>query len=98
MSQLYLRSRLQTGAFGVLQQCNVITRFIGYWRPRCFAGHNTNWGHLIEIPFILTEEDAEEFLLCDHLEEQVAVDVLDGVLLHLVQEPRQELAFLTRIP
>lgn len=47
---------------------------------------------------MLTEEDTEELLLGDHLEEEVAVDVLDGVLLHLVEQPRQELALLARIP
>ena len=46
---------------------------------------------------ILTEEYTQKFLLRDHLEEQVAIDVLYSVLLHLVQEPRQELAFLARI-
>ena len=43
---------------------------------------------------ILTEEDAEELLLGDHLEEEVAVDVLDGVLLHLVEQPGEQLRLL----
>jgi hypothetical protein len=33
---------------------------------------------------VLTEEDCEQLFLCDHLEEEVAVNVLDRVLLHLV--------------
>ncbi len=43
---------------------------------------------------ILTEEDGEEVLLLHQQREEVAVDVLDGVFLHLVQQPGQKLVGL----
>ena len=45
----------------------------------------------------LTEKDGEELVLLDHGEEQLPVDVLDRVLLHLVQEPGQQLPALAGI-
>lgn len=45
----------------------------------------------------LTEEDGEELGVVDVLEEEVPVDVLHRVLLHLVQQPSQELVLLARV-
>ena len=45
----------------------------------------------------LTEENGEKFGFLDHSEEQVPVDVLDGVLFHLVQDPSQQFALFARI-
>ena len=43
---------------------------------------------------ILTEENSEELVLADHPDEQVPVDVLYSVLLHLVEQPSQQLRLL----
>jgi hypothetical protein len=45
----------------------------------------------------LTEVDRQELVLPDHLDEEIAVDVLDRVLLHLVQQPRQQLRLFPRV-
>ena len=44
---------------------------------------------------ILTEENSEELVLADHPDEQVPVDVLYCVLLHLVEQPSQQLRLLS---
>jgi hypothetical protein len=44
---------------------------------------------------VLTEEDGEELEVVDHLVEKIPVDVLYGVLLHLVQQPGQQLCLLS---
>ena len=45
----------------------------------------------------LTEKHCEELKVFNHPGEEVPVDVLDGVLLHLVQEPGQQLGLLARV-
>ncbi len=60
------------------------TMFIGLTPPEMFMMR-------------LTEKDSEEFVLSNHFDEKIAIDVLNGVLLHLVEKPGQEFAFLPRI-
>ena len=50
--------------------------------------------HLGAVVRVVVEEDGEELELVDHLGQQLPVDVLHGVLLHLVEQPGEQLRLL----